>query len=51
MDFNGVDDIAQAFAHEIFIVFKNNHPDIKIRIKNANANVKGMIERVQNTAR
>ena len=51
LDFNGVDDIAQAFAHEIFIVFKNNHPDIKIRIKNANANVKGMIERVQNTAR
>lgn len=49
LDFNNVDDIGQAFAHEIFIVFKNQHPSIKIKVKNANNNVLGMIQRVENT--
>lgn len=49
LDFKEVDDIGQAFSHEIFVVFQRKHPDIKIKIKNANANVTEMIERVKNT--
>lgn len=49
LDFAGVDDIGQAFAHEIFIVFKNRHPNVNIKVKNADDNVAGMIQRVKNT--
>lgn len=49
LDFANVDDVGQAFIHEIFVVFKNGHPDIEIRSKNANENVNKMIKRVLNT--
>lgn len=50
LDFDGVDDIGQAFAHEIFIVFQKKHPEINIKVKNTNENVLSMINRVRNTA-
>jgi anti-sigma regulatory factor (Ser/Thr protein kinase) len=46
LDFEGVESIGQAFADEIFRVFKNAHPDIKIVWIRASDNVKNMIKRV-----
>jgi len=48
LDFSGVENIGQGFAHEIFNVFQGNHPELKITIENAVPYVKGMIERVKN---
>ena len=39
--------IGQAFADEIFRVFKNKYPNIKIELINTNDAVKFMIERVK----
>lgn len=47
LDFNEVDNIGQAFAHEIFNVFQKNHPNLKLVVKNATPYVAGMIERVK----
>ena len=47
-DFDKVPMIGQAFADEIFRVFKNKYPDIKIDPINTNEAVKFMIERVRN---
>lgn len=49
LDFTGVDDIGQAFADEIFRVFQNKNPNIKIEVVNANDVVNDMIQRVKNT--
>ncbi len=49
LDFSGVEDIGQAFAHEMFVVFKKNHPEIKLNIINANQSIEDMIRRVINT--
>ncbi|OGN11352.1 MAG: hypothetical protein A3C71_02090 [Candidatus Yanofskybacteria bacterium RIFCSPHIGHO2_02_FULL_43_15c] len=46
LDFKDVPNIGQAFADEVFRVFKNKHPDIKIETINANESVRFMIERV-----
>ncbi|MEE8469856.1 MAG: STAS-like domain-containing protein, partial [Dehalococcoidia bacterium] len=46
LDFDQVEFIGQAFADEIFRVFKNAHPDIKIFPIGANEDVEKMIERV-----
>jgi anti-sigma regulatory factor (Ser/Thr protein kinase)/biotin operon repressor len=45
LDFSGVDTVGQAFADEIFRVWQNRHPDIKIVSTNANENVEFMIQR------
>lgn len=45
-DFDGIEDIYQGFAHELFVVFLNNNPSIKIEIVNANANVQKMLRHV-----
>lgn len=47
LDFIEVDNIGQAFAHEIFNVFQKNHPNLKLVVKNAVPYVAGMIERVK----
>ncbi len=44
LDFDGVDDIGQPFADELFRVFPWNHPDIEIVVINANENVRSMID-------
>jgi hypothetical protein len=46
-DFRGVDTIGQAFADEVFRVFKNQHPDMEIYPINANELVMQMITRVE----
>lgn len=49
LDFENVENIGQAFVHELFVVFKKNNPNITIKITNANKNVNDMIKRVLNT--
>lgn len=51
LDFEGVDDVGQAFADEIFRVFARKHPGTEIVPINANEAVSRMITRAQNAAR
>ena len=51
LDFDRVPGIGQAFADEIFRVFAEQHPDIKLEPKNANPEVEFMISRAQKTKR
>jgi len=44
LNFAGVDEIGQAFADEIFRVFANEHPDIKILPIHANKNIMGIYQ-------
>lgn len=44
-DFDGVESIGQAFADEVFRVFRNHHPDIETRYIKANTEVTRMISR------
>lgn len=46
LDFDGIDDIGQGFAHEIFVVFQKSHPNTTILAQNANQNVSKMINHV-----
>ncbi|MFA5308169.1 MAG: DUF4325 domain-containing protein [Dehalococcoidales bacterium] len=46
LDFHGVAYIGQAFADEIFRVFKNEHPNIEIVWARASKEVENMIKRV-----
>lgn len=46
LDFAGVQAIGQAFADEIFRVFRNRHPNIRLVWINANKEVEWMIHRV-----
>lgn len=48
LDFNGVDEMGQGFAHEVFVVFQNEHPDIHIHADHANRMVQKMISHVKN---
>ncbi|MBI3771914.1 MAG: DUF4325 domain-containing protein [Gammaproteobacteria bacterium] len=45
LDFEGVDSIGQAFADEVFRVFKNAHADIELTHINANTEVLKIIRR------
>jgi len=45
LDFSGVNTIGQAFADEIFRVFQQQHPHVKLRWFNANSEVEAMIKR------
>lgn len=47
LDFSGIDFIGQAFADEIFRVFKNNNPNIAIVRTNVSENIERMIKRVE----
>lgn len=47
LDFDRVPTVGQAFADEIFRVFKIKHPDIDIRPVNMNEAVQFMVERVE----
>lgn len=50
LDFNGVDTIGQAFADEIFRVFRSEHPRINLVPVNTNKQVTRMILRVTHEA-
>jgi anti-sigma regulatory factor (Ser/Thr protein kinase) len=47
LDFSGVTDIGQPFADEVFRVFKNEHPQVKLFTFNTNKNIDKMIKYVQ----
>lgn len=47
LDFSGVEVIGQAFADEIFRVFANHHPDIKVRAAMANKEIRKMIKKAR----
>jgi len=49
LDFDGVNQIGQAFADQIFRVFKNKHPNVRLSIINTTKDVANMIKRVQLT--
>ena len=49
LDFTGVDEVGQAFCHELFIVWQGRNPQIKLNVLNAHTDVSNMIRRVQNT--
>ena len=46
LDFDGVDEIGQAFADEIFRVFRRQHPDVKILVANVSSAAQRMIDHV-----
>lgn len=50
LDFEGVDFIGQAFADEVFRVFRNNHPEINVSWVNASEPVQAMIDYVKHNA-
>lgn len=45
-DFDGISWIGQGFAHQIFVVFQNEHPDIKLIPINMNESVEKMYRHV-----
>ena len=49
LDFDGVEWMGQGFAHQIFVVFKNSHPDISIVPQNMNDSVASMYNHVVKT--
>lgn len=51
MDYDKVPTVGQAFADEIYRVFKNRHPEIKIESTNMNDAVQFMIERAKKEAK
>ena len=46
LDFSGVDEIGQGFAHELFKVFQKKHPEIKLECTNTNETIDKMIRHV-----
>lgn len=50
LDFSGVEEIGQAFADEVFRVFKNAHPEITMIPIQVSESVKAMITRVTNSS-
>lgn len=50
LDFSGVEEIGQGFAHELFVLGKQKHPHINLKTVNTCKTVEDMIKRVINTA-
>jgi anti-sigma regulatory factor (Ser/Thr protein kinase) len=51
MDYDKVPTVGQAFADEVYRVFKNKKPAIEIQDVNMNESIKFMVERVRNEAK
>lgn len=49
LDFTGVEEVGQAFCHELFVVWQRNNPDIVIDVVGVCEDVNFMIQRVKNT--
>ena len=45
-DFDGIQWMGQGFAHQIFVVFQNDHPDINLIPINMNETVTKMLKHV-----
>lgn len=50
LDFKDVEEIGQGFADEVFRVWQNAHPNIKLITENCSENVLNMIKHVQNNS-
>ena len=50
LNFSGVEEIGQGFAHELFILGKQKYPNINLRTTNTCKTVEDMIRRVINTS-
>ena len=50
LDFKGVEEIGQGFAHELFVLGKQRYPHINLTFFNTSKAVEDMIKRVINTA-
>lgn len=50
LDFSGIDFIGQAFADEIFRVFKKEHPSVILTFVDANTDIERIIERVSQSS-
>lgn len=50
-DFEGISIIGQAFADEIYRVFQELHPDIRLENENMSEGVRFMVERAKNETR
>jgi STAS-like domain of unknown function (DUF4325) len=48
-DFSGVEAVGQAFADEVFRVFKKQHPEMDVMSLNASKDVAQMISRAEST--
>ena len=46
LDFTGLDWIGQGFAHQLFVVFQNEHPDIRLLPVGMSEDVEKMIRHV-----
>ena len=46
LDFSDIPEIGQGFAHEIFVVFQNDHQNVKLNVINASREVQRMIYHV-----
>ncbi len=46
LDFEGVRQLGQGFAHELFVVFAKDHPEVKLTVINADKTVSRMIRHV-----
>ena len=51
MDYDKVPMVGQAFADEIYRVFKIKHPEIDVQDINMNESVRFMVERARNEAK
>ena len=49
LDFDGIEWMGQGFAHQIFVVFQNNHPEIALVPQNMSDSVKRMYDHVINS--
>lgn len=49
LDFQGIEEIGQGFAHEIFVVFQKSHREVKLTPVNMGADVEKMVNHVRRT--
>ena len=49
LDFDNVENIGRAFADEIFRVYVNNHPNIKVLTQNDNKAIRQLVSEIQSS--
>ena len=49
LDFDGIDEIGQGFAHELFVVFQREHENVRLIPISTSAEVEKMINHVKNS--
>ena len=49
LDFQGVEEVGQAFCHELFVVWQRSNPEVVLRVVGACEDVDFMIQRVKKT--